>query len=175
MRYGRARLTAIAIAALGLATVQATGSRAAPDRGALVCTWGGTPDAPTGVITFSPGVTDFPSTGPTEFTATGELGGGEGCAGRLTFRGVIDAGNSCLVGMPLHATATGFPPIKYVEGNLGAVGTSPILLYDDDWNVVGSEQAQFLTDVLDDSDCNTPEGITRANWSDTLELFTDQP
>jgi hypothetical protein len=77
--------------------------------------------------------------------------------------------------MPFHATATGFPPIKYVEGNLGAVGTNPVILYDDDWNVVGSEQAQFLTDVLDDSDCNTPECLTSANWSDTLELFTDQP
>src|SRR5439155_1715096 len=90
----------------------------------LVCTWGGTPDAPTGVITFSPGVTDFPSTEPIEFTATGELGGGEGCTGVLTFRGVADPGTSCLVGMPLHATATGFPPIAYVEGTIGVVGTA---------------------------------------------------
>ena len=171
MRYGRARLMAIAIASLGLATVQATGSRAAPDRGALVCTWGGTPDAPTGVITFSPGVTDFPSTGPIEFTATGELGGGEECTGRLTFRGVLDPGTSCLVSTPFLATATGFPPIRYAEGTFGAVGTAPVVMYDADGNVVGSEQAQFLTDVLDDSACNTPEGLTRANWSDTLELF----
>jgi len=107
--------------------------------------------------------------------STGELGGDEGCTARLTFRPVVDPGTSCQVGMPFHATATWFPPIKYVEGNLGAVGTNPVILYDDDWNVVGSEQAQFLTDVLDDSDCNTPEGLTSANWSDTLELFTDQP
>src|SRR5262249_62062605 len=85
MRHGRARLLAIAITALGLAIAQVTAGRAAPDRGSLVCTWGGTPDAPTGVITFSPGVTDFPSTGPTEFTATGELGGGEGGTAGLTF------------------------------------------------------------------------------------------
>jgi len=136
-----------------------------------VCTWGGTPDAPTGVFTASPGITDTPSTGPIEFTATGELGGGEGCTGRLTFRGVLDPGTSCLVGMPFLATATGFPPIRYAEGTIGAVGTAPVVMYDADGNVVGSEQAQFLTDVLDDSDCNTPEGLTRANWSDTLELF----
>src|SRR5437870_11486048 len=91
MGYGRARLTAIAIAVLALAVVQATASRAAPARGTLVCTWGGTPDAPTGVFTASPGITDTPSTGSIEFTATGELGGGEGCTGRLTFRGVTIA------------------------------------------------------------------------------------
>jgi hypothetical protein len=79
----RARLTAIAIAVLALAIVQATASRAAPDRGTLVCTWGGTPHAPTGVITFSPGVTNFPSTGPVEFTATGEPGGSEGGTGSI--------------------------------------------------------------------------------------------
>src|SRR5205809_1075702 len=167
----RAGLQSIAIAVVALALVQATASRAAPDRGTLVCTWGGTPDAPTGVITFSPGVTDFPSTEPIEFTATGELGGGEGCTGVHTFRGVADPGTSCLVGMPLHATAMGFPPIAYVEGTIGVVGTAPIVLYDRDGNVVGSEQAQFLTDILNDSDCNTPEGLTRAYWSDTLELF----
>jgi len=168
----RARLAAIAIAVLALAVVRATASRAAPARGALVCTWGGTPDAPTGVFTASPGITDTPSTGPIEFTATGELGGGEGCMGRLTFRGVLDPGTSCLVGMPFLATATGFPPIRYAEGTIGAVGTAPVVMYDADGNVVGSEQAQFLTDVLDDSACNTPEGLTRANWSDTLELFS---
>ncbi len=160
----RARLTAIAIAVLALAVVRATASRAAPARGALVCTWGGTPDAPTGVFTASPGITDSPSTGPIEFTATGELGGGEGCTGRLTFRGVLEPGMSCLVATPFRATATGFPPIRYAD-------TAPVVMYDADGNVVGSEQAQFLTDVLDDSDCNTPEGLTRANWSDTLELF----
>src|SRR5437667_11874310 len=115
----------IAVAVVALALVQATASRAAPDRGTLVCTWGGTPDAPTGVITFSPGVTDFPSTEPIEFTATGELGGGEGCTGVLTFRGVADPGTSCLVGMPLHATATGCPPIAYVAAHIRLVGHPP--------------------------------------------------
>jgi len=167
----RARLTTIAIAVLALAVVRATASRAAPARGALVCTWGGTPDAPTGVFMASPGITNTPSTGPVEFTATGELGGGEGCTGRLTFRGVLDPGTSCLVSTPFLATATGFPPIRYAEGTFGAVGTAPVVMYDADGNVVGSEQAQFLTDVLNDTDCNTPEGLTRANWSDTLELF----
>jgi len=62
--------------------------------------------------------------------------------------------------------------LEYAEGTIGAVGTAPVVMYDADSNVVGSAQAQFLTDVLDDSDCNTPEGLTRANWSDTLELFS---
>src|SRR5437667_11770525 len=127
----------IAVAVVALALVQATASRAAPDRGTLVCTWGGTPDAPTGVITFSPGVTDFPSTEPIEFTATGELGGGEGCTGVLTFRGVADPGTSCLVGMPLHATATGFPPTAYVEGTIGVVGPAPIASHDPHGTVGG--------------------------------------
>src|SRR5436309_15274740 len=111
----RARLTAIAIAVLALAVVRATASRAAPARGALVCTWGGTPDAPTGVFTASPGITDSPSTGPIEFTATGELGGGEGRTGRLTVRGVLEPGMSCLVRTPSAAPATGFAPRAHPE------------------------------------------------------------
>jgi hypothetical protein len=172
----RARLAATAIAALALATLPAAAGRAAQTRGTLVCTWGGTPDAPTGVFTTSPGITNTPSTGPVEFTAAGDLGGNEGCTGRLTFRGVLDPGTSCLVAMPFHATATGFPPIRYAEGSVGPLGTAPVVLYDSDGNAVGSEQAQFLTATVDHggqpvSDCNRPEGLTRAYWSDTLELY----
>jgi hypothetical protein len=41
---------------------------------------------------------------------------------------------------------------------------------------VPSEQAQFLTEAFKqfDSgfwDCGTPQGLTRANWSDTVKLF----
>jgi hypothetical protein len=80
------------------------------------------------------------------------------------------------VATPFHATATGFPPIKYAEASYGPAGTAPVVLYDRDHNVVGSEQAQFLTGALDESnplfmDCGTPEGLTRAYCSDTLELF----
>ena len=42
--------------------------------------------------------------------------------------------------------------------------------------MVGSEQAQFLTSAVNESDpayldCNSPQGLTFANWSDTVELF----
>lgn len=176
----RARLAAIAVAGIALTAVPATVVRAAPARGALVCTWGGTPDAPTGVFTASPGVTNAPSTGPVEFTATGELGGGEGCTGTLTFRGVLEPGTSCLAAMPFQATATGFLPIRYAEGSVGPLGTAPVVLYDSDRNPVGSEQAQFLTAALDQGDqllsnCNSPEGLTSATWSDTLELYGSSP
>jgi hypothetical protein len=176
----RARLASIAIAGLVLGIVPATGSKAAPARDALVCTWGGTPDAPTGVFTASPGLTNTPSAGPIEFTAAGKLAGPEGCQGTLTFRGVLDPGTSCLVAQRFVATATGFPPIERAVGTIGPLGTHvPVVLYDVDGNVVGSEQAQFLTGLFVDTpresdpveDCNSPEGLTRAYWSDTLELF----
>jgi hypothetical protein len=142
-----------------------------------ICTWGGTPDAPTGLATFSPGVTNTPSTGPVQFTATGELAGGAGCTGKLTFTGYADTGVTCAANTPLHAKAMGFPPIKRVEALPGALGSQPVLLYDEHDNLVGSEQAQFLTAAATDPTdpgymaCNTPEGLTSANWSDTLELF----
>ena len=55
-------------------------------------------------------------------------------------------------------------------------GSQPVLLYDEHGDVVGSEQAQFLTSATDPNDpaymdCGTPEGLTTAYWSDTLELF----
>jgi hypothetical protein len=165
---------AITIAALGL--VPATASPAASD-GAKVCTWGGTPTAPTGLITFSPGVMNTPSTGPIQFTATGELAGGSGCTGKLTFTGYIDPGTTCAVNAPFHAKAVGLPPVKRAEAQVGAAGSQPVLLYDAHGNVVGSEQAQFLTAAATDPNdpgylaCGTAEGLTTANWSDTVELF----
>jgi hypothetical protein len=165
---------AITIAALGL--VPAIASPAAGE-GAKVCTWGGTPTAPTGVITFSPGVTNTPSTGPIQFMATGELAGGAGCTGKLTFTGYIDPGTTCAVNAPFHAKAVGLPPVKRAEAQLGVAGTQPVLLYDAHGNVVGSEQAQFLTAAATDPNdpgylaCGTPQGLTTANWSDTVELF----
>ena len=61
----------------------------------------------------------------------------------------------------------------------GLAGTSPVLLYDASGNVVGSEQAQFLTTLVNESDpgymsCGTPRGLTEATWSDTVELFASK-
>src|SRR6266480_1307524 len=100
-----ALVAGLAFAIMGSTSAQAT----------TTCTWGGTPAAPTGLATFSPGITNTPSTGPTQFMATGELAGGGVCTGKLTFTGYIDPGNTCALGAPLHAKATGFPPIKQVE------------------------------------------------------------
>jgi hypothetical protein len=175
----RTRLMAVGIGITALCLVPAMAS-AATSQGSRFCTWGGTPTAPTGVITLSPGVTNTPSTGPIDFTATGDLGGGAGCTGKLTFTGYIDPGETCGVSMPFHARAMGLPPIRRAEAMTGVAGTQPVLLYDGDGNVVGSEQAQFLSGAATAEsfppfmDCSTPEGLTRAIWSDTIELFADQ-
>ena len=57
-------------------------------------------------------------------------------------------------------------------------GSQPVLLYDGHGDVVGSEQAQFLTSATDENDpafmdCGSSEGLTSAHWSDTLEIFTE--
>jgi hypothetical protein len=109
--------------------------------------------------------------------ATGELAGGAGCTGKLTFTGYIDPGTTCAVNAPFHAKALGLPPVKRVEAQSGVAGSQPVLLYDAQGNVVGSEQAQFLTAAATDPNdpgymaCNTPQGLTSATWSDTVELF----
>jgi hypothetical protein len=176
----RARPVALAIGITALCLVPAMASSAA-GQDSRFCTWGGTPDAPTGVITLSPGVTNTPSTGPIQFTATGRLAGDAGCNGKLTFTGYIDAGETCGTSMPFHGRAEGLPPIKRAEGMTGVGGSQPVLLYDGDGDVVGTEQAQFLTAAATGEsgfppfmECSTPEGLTRAIWSDTIELFADR-
>jgi hypothetical protein len=171
----KTRPIALAITIAAVCLVLPSGSPAAV-KGTTACTWGGTPLAPTGVITLSPGVTNIPSTGPVQFTATGELAGDEGCTGKLTFTGYLDAGTTCAVPTPFHAKAEGLPPVKRAEAGPGVSGSQPVLLYDEHDNVVGSEQAQFLTSATDSNDpafmnCGTPEGITTAYWSDTVELY----
>jgi hypothetical protein len=70
----------------------------------------------------------------------------------------------------------GLPPVKRAEAQAGFGGTQPVLLYDGRGNVVGSEQAQFLTNANNPNDpaylnCGKPGGLTSATWSDTVELF----
>jgi len=173
----RSRAVALVIATTAVCFFAAT-TGAAAGQGDTLCTWGGTPTAPTGVITFSPGVTNTPSTGPIQFTATGVLGG-SGCTGKLTFTGFIEPGTTCAVGTPFHAKAVGLPPVTRAESQAGPAGTAPVLLYDADGEVVGSEQAQFLTTIANESDpgymsCGTPQGLTEAFWSDTVELFASK-
>jgi hypothetical protein len=173
----RSRAVALVITTTAICFL-ATTANADAGQGETLCTWGGTPVAPTGFITLSPGVTNTPSTGPIQFTATGVLGG-SGCTGKLKFTGYLDPGDTCAVGTPFHAKATGLPPVVRAESGPSLAGTAPVLLYDADGNVVGSEQAQFLTTLANESDplyldCGTPQGLTEAFWSDTVELFASQ-
>ena len=173
----RSRAVALVVVTTAICFL-ATTANAAAGQGETLCTWGGTPVAPTGFITLSPGVTNTPSTGPIQFTATGVLGG-SGCTGKLTFTGSFEPGATCAVGTAFHAKATGLPPVTRVEGQPSIAGTGPVLLYDAHGNVVGSEQAQFLTTLTNESDpgylnCNMPQGLTEAFWSDTIELFASR-
>ena len=173
----RSTVLALASATAVMCLLAATGSAAA-SQGETLCTWGGTPAAPNGRISFSPGVTNTPSTGPTQFTATGPLGGSD-CSGKLTFTGYLEPGDTCAVATPFHAKATGLPPVVRAEARPGIAGTAPVLLYDAEGNVVGSEQAQFLTTLANESNpgylnCGAPQGLTEAFWSDTVELFASK-
>src|SRR4051794_31320712 len=121
----KARPMALAITVVALCLVPAAASPAAGG-GVNVCAWGGTPMAPTGLITFSPGVTNTPSTGPIQFMATGELAGGAGCTGKLTFTGYIDPGTTCAANAAFHAKAAGLPPVKRAEAQAGVAGSQPV-------------------------------------------------
>jgi len=171
MRAGLVALTASLAVGVSLVVLSP-----AEGRSATVCTWGGTPPSPTGVITLTPGLTNTPSTVPTKFVATGPLGGGAGCRGTFTFTGIIDPGTTCQFNAAFVAKAVGLPPVRRAVAQPGPAGTQPVLLYDRHGNVVGSEQAQFLTWAATNPEalrqCNAPPGLTRAHWSDTVEVFT---
>ncbi len=173
----RARGVAVGLAVLGLSILPLNGSAAAPaDEGSRVCTWGGTPAAPTGTFTISPGVTNFPSAGPLQFSATGPLAGDGPCAGTMTFRGIVDAGGTCSA-LVFEGKVEGLPGVASFYGP-GALGLVHEFLYDNRGDIVGSDQPQVLT-VGNATDpqhpaftaCETPEGITEGSFSSTVELY----
>jgi hypothetical protein len=159
-------IMALAAASLGSATLGA-GAAAAT----TTCTWGGTPVAPTGTFTLTPGITDVPSPGPLKFTATGPLGGE--CAGTMTFKGQFDAGASCAF-IEYEGAVKGLSGVARFWGKGGLL--APSVLYDSTGHVVGSETAQIITEAnrLHNTDCTTPEGFT-GGWpgmfSSVIELF----
>src|SRR5881396_887071 len=71
-RSGRMRFRAMigALALAGAALMSVGFGAASAGAETMTCAWGGTPLDPTGLITLSPGVTNLPSTGPIQFTAT---------------------------------------------------------------------------------------------------------
>jgi hypothetical protein len=148
---------------------------AAPAGATTTCTWGGTPVAPTGTFTLSPGITNTPSIGPLDFRAVGDLGGGAGCSGKLTYDGVFDAASTCLAAT-FHVRVKGLPGVVWAVGTADNLVPAPALLYDRDDNVVGSELAQIVTEtnLPHYTDCTTPEGFT-GGWprmfSSVVELF----
>jgi hypothetical protein len=144
---------------------------AAGDPAGMVCTWGGTPASTTGEITIKPGLTFTPATDDIKIVATGLLGGAEGCDGRVTFTGVIEAGSTCGAQI-FDGKVKGLAGVDRFRGP-GAAGMVYELLYDKDGNVVGSDQAQVLSGTGQGSeiaDCNTPDGFTNGMFSSVIEL-----
>jgi hypothetical protein len=161
------------LATVGALVALAAGG-ATPAHAATTCTWGGTPAAPTGHVVMTPGVTNTPSIGPIDFTATGVLEGGAGCDGQFTFHGQMDAGATCAFAT-FEGDAMGLPGVKRFAGT-APVGILPARLYDKDGNVVGSENAQVdtLANAPNFPNCNTPEGFSEGNFSSVIELFGDR-
>jgi hypothetical protein len=166
MRYSTI-VTAIALGAMSL--VAAYG--AAPASAATTtCTWGGTPVAPTGTFTISPGLTPLPAPGALKFKATGELVGDAPCTGTMTFVGQIDAGSTCALAS-FEGDVKGLPGVTQFWGK-GSL-TVPELLYDAAGNVVGSDQPEIMTPDNQGkaTDCQTTSGFTGGTFAATVELF----
>jgi hypothetical protein len=170
------RAVAIALASLTLSVVPIAASHAAPSHGGpRLCTWGGTPANPTGIVTFDPGITNTPSAGPIATHAWGPLEG-PGCQGIMDFSGIGLPGASCTLGVIFEGPVHGVPGVTRLFGP----GFGPQVeefLYDSQGNIVGSDQP--LVKAFGNSapnsnalDCNTPEGFVRAPFSSTVELDT---
>ncbi len=167
----RAMIGILAVAAAFMALAAGSAASAQAD---VTCTWGGTAAEPTGWVTMSPGVTNTPSTGPLDFTATGDLAGDAGCTGQFTFIGQMDAGATCAFST-FQGAAKGLPGVRRFAG-VGPVGILPARLYDKYGNLVGSENAQVdtLANAPNFPNCNTTEGFTEGNFSSVIELFGDR-
>jgi hypothetical protein len=143
----------------------------APASAATVCTWAGTPTAPSGTFTIKPGLTQTPAAEPLKFFATGPLDGDEPCSGTMVFDGFVGTGSTCVLAM-FEGKVKGLSGVRRFQGagNLLA----PSLLFDKAGNVVGSEHPQLVTGVgsgSELSDCRTPEGFTDGSFSSVVQLF----
>jgi hypothetical protein len=161
----RVRAT-FAMAVAGTALCAAAGATPATAAKAKTCIWGGTPASPAGVSRFDP-ITNVPSPWPLRFRAVGALGGGD-CHGLFRFRGQMDAGSSCSH-IAFEGRAMGLPGVARFVGT-SDLGVAPARLYDGRGRLVGSENAQFLTNS-NLTDCSTPHGLTRVRFSSVIRLF----
>ena len=160
-------ILAMALGSLGSASAQ-SGSTT------RLCTWGGTPANPTGIVTFEPGITNTPSTGPIAVYASGRLEG-EGCKGTMIFDGIARSGATCESPPIFEGPVYGVPGVTRLFGS----GWGPQVqefLYDKQGNIVGADQPTLKVEGnsapnSNALDCGTPEGFRRAPFSSTVELY----
>ena len=167
-----ALVAASAVLATALGSLGSASAQSGP--ATRLCTWGGTPANPTGIVTFEPGITNTPSTGPIAVYASGRLEG-EGCKGTMIFDGIARAGATCESPPIFEGPVYGVPGVTRLFGS----GWGPQVqefLYDKQGNIVGADQPTLKVEGnsapnSNAMDCNTPEGFTRAPFSSTVELY----
>src|SRR5437899_11526907 len=171
--HSKAAVLATAGVALALSLASITAASARSASGPRLCTWGGTPDNPTGVVTLDPGTTNTPSAGPIAVHAWGPLAGA-GCQGTMDFDGIGRAGASC-ESVIFEGPVYGVPGVTRLFGP----GVGPQVqefLYDKQGNIVGADQPNLKVEGnsapnSNALDCGTPEGFRRAPFSSTVELY----
>ncbi len=170
--------TILSASACAGASALALAAGASPAQAATRCTWGGTPDNPTGTIQWvgDQGNTITPMPTSRKFVAKGVVEGGGPCHGQLvTFSGQSDAGSSCAQ-TKFEGRVIGLPGVASLWGD--GVGTVVRELdYDSNGNLVGSDQAiattpnndpqAVLPDVLS---CGTPHGFKSGAFSGEFDL-----
>ena len=168
----RIALVVAAVAALGIGVP----ARAAPSG----CIWGGTPAAPTGQFSFSPGLRFQPSTQPLAFKAWGPAEGA-GCNKTVVFEGVALPGSTCGE-VFFQGAVKGVPGIRTFYGG-GPSAMVHEFLYDKDGNIAGlndpmgvnPQLAEFIAnDATDDGQlaCNTAQGFDRGYFSSVITVFS---
>ena len=167
-----ALVAASAVLATALGSFGSASAQSGP--ATRLCTWGGTPANPTGIVTLEPGLTNTPSAGPIAVHAWGPLEG-PGCNGTMIFDGIARSGAGCLSGTIFEGSVYGVPGVTRLFGP----GWGPQVqefLYDRHGNIVGSDQPNVKVEGnsapnSNAMDCNTPQGFRRAPFSSTVELY----
>lgn len=170
----RTRATVIGALTCAIAGALTLTGGAAPAQAATRCTWGGTPDNPTGHVEYvDQGITQFPAPFALSFRAWGRVEGGGPCHGQtVTFDGQADAGSSCGGGVAFEGRVIGLPGVAWLWGR-GVATVVRELDYDANGNLVGSDQA-IAQGPKDDplfSACNTPQGFKDGFFSGEFDLL----
>jgi hypothetical protein len=138
-----------------------------------ICHWGGTPAAPTGDVTVTPGLTSTPSTENSRLYATGSLTGGGRCTGTMTFDGIVRAGSTCAQAY-FKGKVYGLRGVARFEGPGVAVMVHEFL-YDYQGDIVGADHPLLQVPQPDGysnaRDCLKQKGFTHGRFSSTVELW----